>query len=37
MASDIQNLSITDALTVNKPSKHIEYTVQGEYYGSGVE
>lgn len=30
MANDIHNISITDALTVSKPSKHIEYTVQGE-------
>lgn len=37
MANDIHNISITDALTVSKPSRHIEYTVQGEWSAfSGV-
>jgi len=29
-AADIQNIVITDAFTVHKPSRHIEYTIQGE-------
>jgi hypothetical protein len=31
MASDIQTINITDVLTVQKPSRHIAYTVQGEW------
>lgn len=30
MASEIQTINITDVLTVQKPSRHIAYTVQGE-------
>lgn len=31
MAAEIQTINITDVLTVQKPSRHIAYTVQGEW------
>lgn len=33
MAADIQQIAITDALTVHKPARHIAYTVQGGWRG----
>lgn len=31
MAAEIKNISITDVATVQQPSRHISYTVQGMF------